>query len=69
MFIGELWPNHEVGKFLRENKIFMTKLKLMDKMLVLKKEYQQIDKSGSESEIGASTRSFGTFHNIGPRPV
>jgi hypothetical protein len=37
MHIGELWSNHEVNRFLKENKIFMTKLKLMDKMQTLKK--------------------------------
>ena len=38
MFMGELWANHEVGRFLKENKIYMTKLKLMDKMQLLKKQ-------------------------------
>ena len=37
MYVGELWANHEVSKFLKENKIHMTKLKLMDKLQALKK--------------------------------
>ena len=39
MYTGELWSNHEVGRYMKENKIFMTKLKLMDKMQNLKKVF------------------------------
>ena len=38
MHIGELWGNQEVSKYLRENKIRMTKVKLMDKFHSLRKE-------------------------------
>ena len=47
----------------------MTKLKLMDKMQILKKQYAQAQKNDdAESDIGAiSTRSIGTCQNIGMR--
>jgi hypothetical protein len=41
MFVGELWANHENARFLKENKIYMTKLKLMDKLQEMKKEYEE----------------------------
>ncbi len=65
MYVGELWANHEVGKFFKENKIFMTKLKLMDKLQVIKREYDQAEKNDSESDIGVqSCRSIATFHHV-----
>jgi len=30
--VGELWSNHETKKFFKENKIHITKTKLMDKL-------------------------------------
>jgi hypothetical protein len=51
MFIGELWANHEVGRFLKENKIHMTKLKLMDKMQSLKREHDEAEKNDSDSDM------------------
>jgi hypothetical protein len=39
MFVGELWGNQENTRFLKENKIHMTKLKLMDKLQTMKQEY------------------------------
>ncbi len=41
LFIGELWSNRENSKYMRENKIYMNKLKLMDKLQTVKKEYDQ----------------------------
>jgi hypothetical protein len=38
MFTGELWSNRTQGRFLKENKIYMTKVKLLDKLQLLKKE-------------------------------
>ena len=69
MFIGELWSNHEVGKYLRENKIYMNKLKLMDKMQVMKQEISNEERSDSESDLAmGSARTIGTsHHNIGSR--
>lgn len=32
MHIGELWSNHETSKFMKSNKIYMNKLKLIDKL-------------------------------------
>ena len=65
MYVGQLWANHEVGKFFKENKIFMTKLKLMDKLQVMKKQYDEAEKNDSESDIGVeSCRSIATFHHL-----
>ena len=62
MFVGELWANHENARFLKENKIYMTKLKLMDKLQEMKKEYEDADRDESLSEIDiTSCRSIGTI--------
>lgn len=63
MFVGELWANQDNARFLKENKIHMTKLKLMDKLQEMKKEYDEAHRSDSESEIDVvSCRSIGTIH-------
>lgn len=63
MFVGELWANHDNARFLKENKIHMTKLKLMDKLQEIKKEYDEAHHNESESEIDVgSCRSIGTIH-------
>lgn len=68
MFVGELWANQDNARFLKENKIHMTKLKLMDKLQEMKKEYDESHRDGSQSEIDVgSCRSIGTIH-IPPPP-
>ena len=67
--MGELWANHEVGRFLKENKIYMTKLKLMDKMQLLKKQMDEEQQNDADSDLAASTRSIGTVHHIGGRTL
>ena len=69
MYLGQLLPNQEVGRFLKENKIYMTKLKLMDKMQVLKKQYEQEEKATSDSDIESSSSSFVTSKHITPNIV
>lgn len=44
MHIGELWGNQDVMKYLRENKIRMTKVKLLDRFQAIKKEADQAKK-------------------------
>jgi hypothetical protein len=69
MFVGELWANHDNARFLKENKIHMTKLKLMDKLQAIKKEYDDAHRTESQSEIDvASCRSLATIH-IPPTPA
>ena len=42
----------------------MTKLKLMDKMQVLKKQLDEEQKNDTDSDMAVSTRSIGTCHNL-----
>ncbi len=38
MFLGELWSNREHTRFLKENRIYMTKVKLIDKFQNIRKD-------------------------------
>lgn len=41
MFLGELWSNHEQTRFLKENRIYMTKVKLIDKFQNIRKDNEE----------------------------
>lgn len=47
IFLGELWSNRDSNRFLKENKIYMTKVKLIDRMQALKKTFKETEKDES----------------------
>ncbi len=51
IFLGELWSNRDSNRFLKENKIYMTKVKLIDRMQALKKTFKETEKDESLNEI------------------
>lgn len=61
MFLGELWSNREHARFLKENRIHMTKVKLIDKFHNIRKDCEEEEKDMSQLEIEEieSSRSLG----------
>ena len=51
IFLGELWSNRDSNRFLKENKIYMTKVKLIDRMQALKKTFKETERDDSLNEI------------------